>query len=666
MIYSLFLMLLITAGGYAVTYLISDDEPVLWRLAAGCVIGTAIFGTAGFVLGLAFGLTPMSVAFAMLLTLVPLLLFLDPVRRRASARERARARTRVQSPGSGNFYRFLYYVFFLILFVLFFDRAMIDTTEGIFTGGSNNLGDLPFHLGAIYSFLENGFTLENPNFEGAKFSYPFISDLVTAMFMRLGAEIRDAMAVQNVLWAFALVVLLIRYVEKLTNDKTVARLVPAIFLFSGGLGFIWLAGDAWAHAGGVWNYLWNLPKDYTIGDEFRWGNTLVTLFLTQRSLLLGMPLTLIILGVLYEFGHREKAVAGPRFTYVITAGLLAGSLVLIHPHSLFVLFVVSIFGLLYMPRIDDLRRWAVFAACVAMIAVPELFWTMSGSATKAGSFFGWQFGWDKGQNNFLWFWFKNTGLLWPLIGLGLYLLYRQISVAELPVEPEKTKKGKKARAQAAEELARPERSFKLLWLYAPFFFLFVLANIARLAPWVWDNIKILVYWHMFSVIFVAIAIAWLWRKKGWFAAAAGVGFATLVLAGAADVWRTVSKQVNMQVFDADAILVAQRIRASTPKDAVFLNNSTHNSAVVLSGRSSLLRYPGHLFSHGIEWQGRAEDMKAIYRGGERAEELIDKYGVDHILISPEERGTVSPNEEYFSRYPVIAEAAEYKVYRVRD
>jgi hypothetical protein len=666
MIYSLILMLLITAGGFAVSYLIRDDEPLLWRVAAGCVIGTAIFGTAGFLLGLAIGLTPLSVGLALLLTLSPLLLFIDPTRRRTLDHERASARQRVQSPGRGNFYRFLYYVFFLVLFIFFFDRAMIVTDEGIFTGGSNNLGDLPFHLGAIYSFLENGFTLENPNFEGAKFTYPFISDLVTAMFMRLGAELRDAMAVQNVMWAFALVVLLVRFVENLTKDKAVARLVPVIFLFSGGLGFIWLAGDAWNHAGGVWNYLWNLPKDYTIGDEFRWGNTLTTLFLTQRSLLLGMPLTLIILGVVYRIGNRSKDGPAPHWVAIISAGLLAGSLVLIHPHSLFVLFVVSAFTVLFTFNSESVKFWAVFAASVSVVAIPELFWTMSGSATKAESFFGWQFGWDKGQNNFLWFWFKNTGLFCPMIIMGIYLVYREISVGDRTIEPEKPKKGKKAKARAAEQLVRPERSYTLLWMYAPFFFLFVLANAARLAPWVWDNIKILVYWHMFSTLFVAIALVWLWRKKGWFAAAAGICFATLVLAGAADVWRTVSKQVNMRVFDPDAILVAQRIRASTPKDAVFLNNSTHNSAVVLSGRTSLLRYPGHLFSHGIQWQGRAEDMKTIYRGGERAEELIDKYGVDHIVISPEERGAVSPNEDYFSRYPVIAEALEYKVYRVRD
>jgi hypothetical protein len=452
MIYSLILMLLITAGGFAVSYLIRDDEPLLWRFAAGCVIGTAIFGTAGFLLGLVFGLTPLSVGLALLLTLSPLLLFIDATRRRTLEHERARARQRVQSPGRGNFYKFLYYVFFLVLFIFFFDRAMIVTDEGIFTGGSNNLGDLPFHLGAIYSFLENGFTLENPNFEGAKFTYPFISDLVTAMFMRLGAELRDAMAVQNVMWAFALVVLLVRFVENLTKDKAVARLVPVIFLFSGGLGFIWLAGDAWNHAGGVWNYLWNLPKDYTIGDEFRWGNTLTTLFLTQRSLLLGMPLTLIILGVVYRIGNRFKLGPAPHWVAIISAGLLAGSLVLIHPHSLFVLFVVSAFTVLFTLNTESIKFWAVFAASVAVVAIPELFWTMSGSATKAESFFGWQFGWDKGQNNFLWFWFKNTGLFWPLIIMGIYLVYREISGGDRTMEPEKPKKGKKAKAMAAEQL----------------------------------------------------------------------------------------------------------------------------------------------------------------------------------------------------------------------
>ena len=74
---------------------------------------------------------------------------------------------------------------------------MIETKDGIFTGGSQNLGDLPFHLGAIFCFTEgNNFPPENPSFAGAKFSYPFMADLVTAVFCQTRRERarRDACA----------------------------------------------------------------------------------------------------------------------------------------------------------------------------------------------------------------------------------------------------------------------------------------------------------------------------------------------------------------------------------------------------------------------------------------------------------------------------------------
>ena len=46
--------------------LIEREEPLMWRIAAGCVIGSAVFGTVAFVLALAFGLTPLTVVFSLL------------------------------------------------------------------------------------------------------------------------------------------------------------------------------------------------------------------------------------------------------------------------------------------------------------------------------------------------------------------------------------------------------------------------------------------------------------------------------------------------------------------------------------------------------------------------------------------------------------------------
>jgi hypothetical protein len=69
---------------------------------------------------------------------------------------------------------------------------------------------------------------------------------------------------------------------------------------SGGFGFVWLLNDFWGSGKGFFDFLWNLPGDYTISDKFRWGNPLVVLFITQRSFLIGMPLTIIVLQKLWE------------------------------------------------------------------------------------------------------------------------------------------------------------------------------------------------------------------------------------------------------------------------------------------------------------------------------------------------------------------------------
>jgi hypothetical protein len=45
---------------------------------------------------------------------------------------------------------------------------------------------------------------------------------------------------------------------------------------------------------------------------------------------------------------------------------------------------------------------------------------------------------------------------------------------------------------------------------------------------------------------------------------------------------------------------------------------------------------------------------------------MEKYGIGYVLISPEERNTLTPNEGYFSRFPVVAEFGQYKVYDVRN
>ena len=642
MLISILLLVPIVLGGLTLTYVFDDDGPLMWRGAAGLVIGSAIYGTLVFLIACFIGLG-LAAPVGLLLVISPLVLFRDKHRLNKLKIDKQRATNKLQGGSWSKLLRFAFYAFFFILFCLFFSQAMYQTPQGIYTGGSQNLGDLPFHLGAIFSFTDGAnFPPVNPSFAGAKFSYPFIADIVSAAFVKLGSDVQSAMFVQDVAWAFALLVILERFVFKLTGDRLAGKIAPWLLFFSGGLGFLWFFSDYWHQGKGLADFLGSLPKDYTISDDFRWGNSLVTLFMTQRSLLLGMPLTIVIFQWLWGFFHSGSEVARderhPSYGSLVLAfsiGLLAGTLPLVHLHSLITLFVVSVFLLGLNP--ENWRIWIAFGIGVSLIAMPELAWSITGSASHASQFIDWNYGWDKGETNLVWFWFKNTGLFIPLVALGIFFSYRS--------------NDKKA-AHRLREFA------------SPFLLLFIICNALKLAPWPWDNIKVLIYCFVGGLPFAAMPLSWLWRHGKYGAATAAIVFVALIFSGWLDVWRTVTGQTKYLVFNSDSVRIAQIIGEKTAPNALFLNAATYNTAVVLTGRRSLMRYTGNLYSYGIDYGERESDLKKIYQGGLQADALLAKYGINYVLVSQEE-SQLSPNQSYFSKFPVIAEAGSARVYKVK-
>jgi len=666
MLIAILFIFILTLGGIAITYLFEKDEPLLWRVTAGTIIGQCIFGTILFLMSFVFGFGTASILIGGLVTLVPIAFVIKSENKRILTHDWAKAKGKLEGATLQKFAAFAYYAAFLIFFVFFFDRAMVVNSEGIFTGGSNNLGDLPFHLGIIFGFTEGAnFPPQNPSFAGAKFAYPFIADLGTAALVELGAGVREAMLVQNVSWAFALLVIFERFVFRLVNDRFAARLAPVLLFLSGGLGFLWFFSDYAAQAKNIFQLLMDIGKDYTISQEFRWGNSLITLFITQRSLLLGMPLTLIALGGLWKVfamdNPQRKKLVDLLVSPLFILGLLAGMLPLIHLHSLLVLFVVTAFLLIMRPA--KWQEFAAFGVGVCIITIPELIWSITGSATRAGEFFAFYFGWESAQSNILWAWLKNTGIFIPVLLAGLYLYYKHGDETGGVDKP--TKGHKKSQKKDVPAIVADHR-VSLLLFYIPFAFLFVLANVVKLAPWEWDNIKVLIYWMVGSIPFVVFAIAWMWRQNTIGKVASVIAIFVLIASGGLDVWRTVSRQHNYRVFDPDAIKIGERLRIATPPHSLFLNAPTYNTAVVLSGRLSLMRYPGHLDSHGIDYKERENDVKQMYRGGLAARHLFEKYGIEYVLISPEERRSLSPNESFFASFPLVAESGEYKVYKVKS
>jgi hypothetical protein len=758
MIVSLALTLIAIAGGYVLTYTFEEDEPLASRLCAGTCIGFALMGTLGFVLASALGLYAVTLVLTAAITAAPLLLLTrERYRNRVNddvnqaLRAISRASTR---PNRWDFIYFLFYAAFAIGMWLIFRRALLEQSDGIATGVLNNFGDLPFHLSVITRFAYGqNFPPEDPTFAGVRFTYPFITDFISAMFVRAGASLRDSLFIENYVVAIALVGVIHRFGQKLVRNRTAAIITPLLILLNGGFGWLMLWDDVGKVDGGVFQVLRHLPHSYTILPEiekaWRWGNSITSLLLTQRGFLLGIPLAVIVITQWWELlgeskgksrkekgkkEHRQDTSTWSRedphdqpssklfpFSFfllpssrrMLAAGLIAGLLPLIHAHSFITLLMVAGFlvpwvhwrawitygaailvggvvfllaanyeaiGLIWFKVVivtlligvivnlyfflpwPHLRMWLCFFVAAIVIGGPQILWSTHNSAVKTRSFIAWQFGWDSDQQQMFgskpvgsqpietippfskwfqrapyvaWFWFKNTGLFIPLLIIALvwkpddYLIPR-----------------------------------KLLLFYLPFTMAFFVPNFVKLAPWVWDNIKMLFYWWIVSAPIVALLVARLWEQHVGQKVLAASLLVMMTLAGALDIVPLLIQQGQYGEFDRDGVAFAETVKQQTPPTATILHAPIHNTPVYLTGRKSIMGYPGHIWTHGLEYGPREQEIKQIYAGSSEAAALLAKYRVDYVVIGPHEVSTENPNVAFFSVYPEVANVGDYHLYKI--
>jgi hypothetical protein len=716
--FALLLALAATAGATVLTYSYDRDAGIWSRLCAGVCLGFAALGLVGFVLASVLGMGPAALALAGVVCGSPLLLLLrgnERARVAADMREGMSFVSRALG-GKGGAGVIVFYLVAALLFWFVYARAMYQTPDGIFTGVDTNLGDMPFHLAVVTGFAHGeNFPPQHPEFAGVRLTYPFVVDFVAAMFVRAGAGLEGSLFWQSFAMMMSLVGLLHRWALRLTRERLAALTVPALVLLSGGFGWLVFLREAASSGQGVFTMLGGLEHDYTRAyPGFEWGNAVTALFVTQRSILLGVAVALVVWTLWWEASEKsgvrsqksevggdaaelesrrvgkkkvkakgksargakavgvvedEEAAADNSYAFslrpfalrqMIAAGLVAGLLPLVHAHSFVVMMLMGACMALAQgvavlrsegaeaqaeapiwARVWAVwRPWILFAVAASALALPQMLYATRESAVNAGQFFGWEFGWAHGQYNVVWFWIKNTAVFIPLLVLAL--AWRGAGVSK-----------------------------RLLFFYLPFVLCFVVPNVYRLSPWVWDNIKVLLYWWIASAPLVALLLARLWRRGGAWRALAVVLLFMQTAAGGLDVWRAASGTVERRSFDPAGVAFAEVIKRETSPRSLILHAPTYNDPVYLTGRRTFLGYPGHVWSHGIDYTQREAELKRIYSGSADAPALMERAGIEYVVFGPLEREEltrqgVTVNESFFSsRYRKVGEAGDYRLYKTK-
>lgn len=354
-------------------------------------------------------------------------------------------------------------------------------------------------------------------------------------------------------------------------------------------------------------------------DHLAWKNLFLALVVPQRGLLFALPAGLLLLASWRDRLLRGKSGGLP----VWVEGLLWGAMPLFHLHTFLLLSLV--FGLWAFAgrRVLEAARvaaWAFVPATWGVVMVTNCF--------RAAALAGWAPGWVVGGEALLPFLATNFGLLIPLM---------------------------------AWLLVRSRRDFETRWTVVPAVALWLLLFFVKLAPWAWDNTKVMIWCYLLLMPALASALAGM--APGWRVAL----LAAWLLPGGVTIAQASFGRHGydvLEVVETDAVC---RALAPLPIGARTATMQTFNHPVALCGHPLVAGYGGHLWSHGIASADVEARLRALMSGAPGWEDNARLLQARYLFWGRREGeafpGSLRPWE---ASRPLVAEGPWGRLYALRD
>ena len=527
-----------------------------------------------------------------------------------------------------------------VYFLILWPRIISLKPTGLYAGHVNVWSDWALHIGlaSIFAYKSPQFWFAyHPMYAGGQLTYPFLTDFLSGMLMRLGLSMPLAFIIPSIIFTVLLLLGMYLLLYLVLRSKVKAILAISLFFLSSGLGFVNFIKD-FLNNPNLGLFLSPL-KDYSALGDYQWyaGNVVVGLLVPQRPFLLGMTLAIWILtGFLYVFLKKEKEGRLDK-TILIISGILAGVLPIIHPHTFIVVVIIS--GLLSLSLIKKWKFLLYYIIPAGIFSTFLYFKFIWGGVENWKHFFVWFPGWTikGGFVQWIMFWLHTWGAMIPLAVFGWFIL---------------------------------KKKFPLLIqiFFLSFFIIFIFGNLFLIQPIPWDNSK-LFFWAYFGFsALAASALLWCWKKKFIGKILAIILTFILISTGTLELIRLQRISHNqIQETSADDIQLGLQIRAKTDPLAIFLTDTSHNHFVMVWGnRPILMGYTAWVLNFGFLYQQREKDIYTMYQGGLLADDLLKKYKVSYVVIGPGEIYNMHANENYFSsKFPIAFQNQSYRIYDVR-
>jgi hypothetical protein len=463
-------------------------------------------------------------------------------------------------------------------------------------------GDIAYHLDMIGRLkTADPFLLEQSIASGERLTYPFLINLLSALYERIGFSKLIAWHLPVFLFGVSFFFLIFLLGKRIYRDSKFSLVLVLLVFFGAGIGFLWFFQDLWVawHRGGVEAFFSTLkdpPHEYTHLDNrtggkpssfdalhnIVWIVPAISFLSHQRSFVSGASVVaLIFLGFLSYRGSSK----------LWRWGIVWGMIPFLHTHTFIGISVILFCWFFY-----DTKNWLSWlkgGILGIIIALPQIMFLMPAQllGREGSSFFKPWLGWMTCTHNrkwyvcdpngngvdssLFWFWTKNFGSVfwvWIVAICAFFIL-----------------KG---------ERQKEYRSKTKPFIF-PSLLLFILPNVMLFQPWEFDNNKVLFYWWILASICSLFLFQTLFESRRVVPYIFIIFVTISVYSGMIDVLARIPNSRYYGYYGQKDIEVSKWIRENTkPNDRFLTSDSVTQFIPILTGRPIYLGFPGSLWSQG--------------------------------------------------------------------
>lgn len=333
-------------------------------------------------------------------------------------------------------------------------------------------------------------------------------------------------------------------------------------------------------------------------SELAWKNMFLTMLVTQRGLLYALPCGLLLLRAWRDDFFRDGS-GLPRGAQLF----LYATMPFFSVHGF--LFLSFALGVIFFFAPKDRLRVILFVALAFIPATTAVWFVTGGFSATSG--LRWLPGWMQGNDGWK-FWLVNFGASLPLLAWMAWNGIRQ---------------------------GNPEsRAFVMLALGV-----FLLCFLVALAPWEWDNTKLLIWAWL-----VAAPFLWKLVLEPLAPIPRALLCGALFFSGAVSLMGGLDGRHGYELAKRSELAAARKLLEGVPPGTRIAADPQFNHPAILLGYPVVCGYDGHLWSHGLPYEKPLAKLRSVMRKDPGWREVARELGAEWIYIRGKDPVLQSVNE----------------------